>query len=167
MIGTGASAIQFVPQIQPKRDRAAPLPAHGAVGHAALGPRLTKVEHLLFKHLPFTQRLARAGIYWAREAMVIGMAGEPRLLKGLQLLGQALHPPLDQGPASCASKVTPGYTIGCKRILISNDYLQSLDRPNVEVVGVGPRARCAATSSSAPTAPSARSTRSSSGPAST
>ena len=98
--------------------------------------KLTQAEHLLFKYLPFTQRLARAGIYWARESMVIGMAGEPRLLKGLQLLAKRFIRRSISDPALRA-KVTPDYTIGCKRILISNDYLPSLDQPNVDVITCG------------------------------
>jgi cation diffusion facilitator CzcD-associated flavoprotein CzcO len=136
VIGTGASAIQFVPQIQPRVEelhlfqRTAPW----------IMPRfdrdITKLEHFLFKHLPFTQRLARAGIYWAREALVIGMAGEPRLLKGLQLLAKRFirRSITDR---DLRRKVTPSYTIGCKRILISDDYLESLDQPNVELVTSG------------------------------
>src|SRR5258705_5013083 len=136
VVGTGASAIQFVPQIQPQVSelhlfqRTAPW----------IMPRfdrdLTKVEHFLFKHLPFTQRLARAGIYWARESMVIGMAGEPRLLKGLQLLGKRFIRRSIKD-RELRRKVTPDYTIGCKRILISGDYLESLDKPNVELVSAG------------------------------
>jgi cation diffusion facilitator CzcD-associated flavoprotein CzcO len=136
VVGTGASAIQFVPQIQPDVaelhlfQRTAPW----------VMPRfdrdLTKLEHFLFKHLPFTQRIARAGIYWARESMVIGMAGEPRLLKGLQLLAKRFIRRSIKDRA-LRRKVTPGYTIGCKRILVSNDYLPSLDEPNVELIGSG------------------------------
>jgi cyclohexanone monooxygenase len=68
--------------------------------------------------------------------MVIGMAGEPRLLKGLQLLAKRFIRRSIKD-RDLRRKVTPSYTIGCKRILISNDYLQSLDRPNVELVGSG------------------------------
>jgi cation diffusion facilitator CzcD-associated flavoprotein CzcO len=136
VVGTGASAIQFVPQIQPRVQelhlfqRTAPW----------IMPRfdrdITRVEHFLFKHLPLTQRLARAGIYWARESMVVGMAGEPRLLKGLQLLAKRFIKK-SISDRELRRKVTPDYTIGCKRILISNDYLPSLDKPNVELVPSG------------------------------
>jgi cation diffusion facilitator CzcD-associated flavoprotein CzcO len=136
VVGTGASAIQFVPQIQPHVSelhlfqRTAPW----------IMPRfdrdITRVEHFLFKHLPFTQRLARAGIYWAREGMVIGMAGEPRLLKGLQLLAKRFIR-RSVKDREVRRKVTPDYTIGCKRILISGDYLPALDEPNVELIGSG------------------------------
>jgi cation diffusion facilitator CzcD-associated flavoprotein CzcO len=68
--------------------------------------------------------------------MVIGMAGEPRLLKGLQLLAKRFLRRSIKDPG-LRRKVTPSYTIGCKRILISNDYLASLDKPNVDVITSG------------------------------
>jgi cation diffusion facilitator CzcD-associated flavoprotein CzcO len=136
VIGTGASAIQFVPQIQPKVKELHLFQRTAPWVMPRFDRRFTRVEKLLFKHLPFTQRLARAGIYWARESMVIGMAGEPRLLKGLQLLARRFIRRAISD-LELRRKVTPDYTIGCKRILISNDYLPSLDQPNVELIAEG------------------------------
>jgi cation diffusion facilitator CzcD-associated flavoprotein CzcO len=136
VIGTGASAIQFVPQIQPRVKELHLFQRTAPWVMARFDRDLTKVEHLLFEYLPFTQRLARAGIYWSRESMVIGMAGEPRLLKGLQLLAKRFIRKSVKDP-ELRRKVTPSYTIGCKRILISNDYFASLDRPNVDVITSG------------------------------
>jgi cation diffusion facilitator CzcD-associated flavoprotein CzcO len=96
----------------------------------------SRAEHWLFRHLPFTQRLARAGIYWTREALVIGLAGRPQLLKGMQLLGKRFIARSIRD-RELRRKVTPDYTIGCKRILISNDYLPALDQPNVELITAG------------------------------
>ena len=66
----------------------------------------------------------------------------------------------------CGAKLTPTDPMGCKRILMSNDWYQALQLPQVEVVTDADRARCGRTRSSPPTAPSARSTRSCSAPAS-
>jgi cation diffusion facilitator CzcD-associated flavoprotein CzcO len=136
VIGTGASAIQFVPEIQPRVQQLHLFQRTAPWIMPRFDRRITGVEHWLFKHLPFTQRLARAGIYWARESMVVGMAGEPRLLKGLQLLARRFIS-RSISDRELRRKVTPSYTIGCKRILISGDYLESLDNPNVELVPSG------------------------------
>src|SRR3954451_7928076 len=136
VVGTGASAIQFVPQIQPKVSDLHLFQRTPPWVMPRFDRDITRVEHFLFKHLPFTQRIARAAIYWAREGMVIGMAGEPRLLKGLQLLAKRFIRRSISDP-ELRRKVTPDYTIGCKRILISNDYLPALDKPNVELVPAG------------------------------
>jgi cation diffusion facilitator CzcD-associated flavoprotein CzcO len=136
VIGTGASAIQFVPQIQPKVSALHLFQRTAPWVMPRVDREFTRAEKLLFKRLPFTQRLARAAIYWSREAMVIGMAGEPRLLKGLQLLAKRFIRRSIKDPA-LRDKVTPSYTIGCKRILISSDYLPSLDQPNIELITSG------------------------------
>ena len=133
VIGTGASAIQFVPQIQPRVKELHLFQRTAPWVMPRFDREFTRAEKWLFKHLPFTQRLARAGIYWSRESMVIGMAGEPRLLKGLQLLARRFIRRSISDP-ELRRKVTPNYTIGCKRILISSDYLPSLDKPNVDLI---------------------------------
>jgi cation diffusion facilitator CzcD-associated flavoprotein CzcO len=136
VVGTGASSIQFLPQIQPKVKELHLFQRTPPWVMPRFDRDLTRAEHLLFKHLPFTQRLARAGIYWSRESMVIGMAWNPKLLKGLQLLGKRFIR-RSISDRETRRKVTPDYTIGCKRILISNDYLPALDKPNVEVIASG------------------------------
>jgi cation diffusion facilitator CzcD-associated flavoprotein CzcO len=136
VIGTGASAIQFVPQIQP------------AVGKLHVFQRtppwimprwdraFSGLERFLFRHLPLTQRLARNGIYWGREGFVIGFAHQPRLMKVAELVARRYLAAQVPDP-ELRAKLTPSYTIGCKRILISDDYLPALGQPNVELVTGG------------------------------
>ncbi|RKP45212.1 flavin-containing monooxygenase [Trinickia fusca] len=136
VIGTGASAIQFVPQIAPH------------VAHLALFQRtppwimpkpdraISTAERWLFEHLPFTQRLARTGLYWLLESRALGFSVHPGIMKALQKLAlRHLHRQIPD--AMLRGILTPGYTLGCKRVLISNDYYPSLMRENVEVVTDG------------------------------
>ena len=133
VIGTGASAIQFVPQIQP------------VVGHLTVFQRtppwivprpdrpFKRWERWMFRHSSLVMRLSRARIYWSRELMVFMFAKQPRLAK--YATSPALHHLEDQVPdPELRAKLTPGYTLGCKRVLLSNDYLPALSRPNVELV---------------------------------
>ncbi|MET0397386.1 MAG: NAD(P)/FAD-dependent oxidoreductase, partial [Longimicrobiaceae bacterium] len=134
-IGTGASAIQFVPRIQPQVarlyvfQRTPPwiLPRHDR----ALGER----EQRLFRRFPAAQRLARGIIYLAREAMVPGFRhpGAMRLAERVALwhLRRSVPDP------ALRARLTPDWTLGCKRVLISSDYLPALARPNVELVTEG------------------------------
>ncbi|WP_280439372.1 flavin-containing monooxygenase [Nocardia cyriacigeorgica] len=136
IIGTGASAIQIVPAIAPK------------VGHLDvyqrtapwLLPRLDrpylKAEQLAFKYIPGVQRLSRAAIYAARETQVVGLAKFPALMQGFELLAKAKLRYEIRDP-ELRAKVTPDFRIGCKRMLISNDYYPALDRDNVDVVTDG------------------------------
>ncbi|MEA2493281.1 MAG: hypothetical protein QOJ29_1192 [Thermoleophilaceae bacterium] len=132
VIGTGASAIQFVPQIQPD---VAQLHLFQRTPPWIM-PRpdrpLTKFERRLYRRFPATQIAMRNGIYWGREMFAIPMLHHRlsriiELLAGRHLKRQVKNPEL-------RAKLTPDYSPGCKRILVSNDYLPSLDNPNVELV---------------------------------
>ncbi len=131
-IGTGASAIQFVPEIAPLVERlhvfqrTPPwiLPRRDR----RLGPR----EHALYRRLPVAQRLARAAIYCAREAVVPSFRHPPLMALHARMARRHLEASIPD-PALRA-RLTPDYTIGCKRILLSNHYLPALMRENVELV---------------------------------
>ncbi|MGS1000682.1 flavin-containing monooxygenase [Burkholderia glumae] len=133
VIGTGASAIQFVPQIAPR------------VANLTLFQRtppwimpkpdrpLSRFEQWLFRTLPFTQKLARTSRYWLLESRVLGFAIHPALMKNVQRLAER-HIRRQIADPALRATVTPNYTLGCKRVLISNDYYPALTRANVEVV---------------------------------
>lgn len=136
VVGTGASAIQFVPRIVKQ------------VAHLDLyqrtppwvAPRMdrptTAVERALYSRVPAVQKLARAAIYGSRELVAGAMTYEPRLLKGVELAARAHLRRAVKDP-ELRRKLTPSYAIGCKRILISNDYYPAVARPNVDVITAG------------------------------
>jgi cation diffusion facilitator CzcD-associated flavoprotein CzcO len=136
VIGTGASAIQFVPQIaaqvaqldlyqrtppwiMPKADRA-----------------VKPFERWLFRHLPFTQALLRAGRYWMLEARAFAFTVRPALMKTAQKAALR-HLRRQVADHRLRAALTPDYTLGCKRILISNDYYPALSRANVALHTAG------------------------------
>ena len=136
VVGTGASAIQFVPQIAgrvkqlhlfqrtppwvlPKPDR-----------------RISKLERRLFKRLPALQRAYRQWIYWKLESRVLGFTVHPNILKAAQVIGHR-HINRSIDDPELRRKLTPNYTIGCKRILMANDYYPALNRDNVDVITGG------------------------------
>jgi cation diffusion facilitator CzcD-associated flavoprotein CzcO len=132
-IGTGASAIQFVPAIAPKVaalhvfQRTAPW----VVRHT--NRRITRLERRLFRRLPALQRATRAGVYVGRELLVLGFVKNPRLMRVVERVART-HLRAQVPDPELRAKVTPDYTIGCKRILPSNDWYPALARPNVELV---------------------------------
>jgi cation diffusion facilitator CzcD-associated flavoprotein CzcO len=94
--------------------------------------KLTRFERALYRRLPATQRLMRQGICWARELFAI-----PLLRASLsRMIGVVARRHLRRQvrDAELRAKLTPSYAPGCKRILVSNDYLPALGQPNVEVV---------------------------------
>ncbi|MCW4355135.1 NAD(P)/FAD-dependent oxidoreductase [Hoyosella sp. YIM 151337] len=133
VIGTGASAIQIVPAIAPD---VAHLDVYQRTAPWVL-PRFDRpyfgIERWALRHVPGLQRLARAGIYAARETQVVGLAKAPKLMAGLQALAQGMIYAQIRNP-ELRAKVTPDFRIGCKRMLISNAYYPALDRENVDLV---------------------------------
>lgn len=132
VIGTGASAIQFVPAIQPKVKKLYLFQRTPPWIIPRQDRAISDFEKKLFRQFPFTQYLMRMLIYWIREIYVIYFRNPwvmniNRFIAVNHLKRAILDPKLRE-------KLTPNYVIGCKRILISNDYLPSLAQPNVEVV---------------------------------
>ncbi|MEH3055187.1 MAG: NAD(P)/FAD-dependent oxidoreductase [Patulibacter minatonensis] len=136
VIGTGASAIQFVPELQKE------------VGELKLFQRTppwllprpeyktSRLRRGLFKRLPVLQRLGRTYLYWTHEAYVIGFTRRPQVMKIPQILAKR-HINRSIKDPELRAKVTPNFTIGCKRILLSSNYFPALAKPNVEVIAAG------------------------------
>ncbi|GHJ48650.1 Baeyer-Villiger monooxygenase [Catellatospora sp. TT07R-123] len=132
VVGTGASAIQFVPRIAPAVARLTLLQRTPAWVLPRRDRRLTALERTVYRHVPGARRLARAAIYWARE-----LQGTAFLRPALMRFGQAMarrHLRRAVPDPVLRERLTPRYTMGCKRVLLSNDYYPALNRKNVEVV---------------------------------
>ena len=132
VVGTGASAIQFVPEIQPRVERLYVFQRTPPWIVPRNDRGLTRVERGLFRRFPLVQRAARSSIYLFRELYLLGFR-HPWLARRVESLARR-HLKLSVPDPSLRAKLTPDYRIGCKRILISNDYLPALTRANVEVV---------------------------------
>jgi cation diffusion facilitator CzcD-associated flavoprotein CzcO len=133
VIGTGASAIQIVPELQKTAghldvyQRTAPyvLPRNDR----AYG----RLERLALRRVPGLQRLYRTAIYWGREGYVPGFTLQPKLAWPARKMALAN---LAKGVADpeLRARLTPTFEIGCKRILISNSYYPAIASDNVELV---------------------------------
>jgi len=133
VIGTGASAIQFVPEIAGKvgqldlYQRTAPWVLPKADRH------ISRAERRLYRRFPALQRAYRRGIYLFLELFVYRVITGRRLGKlfekaGLKNLESGVKNPEKR------RKLTPDYELGCKRILMSNIYYPALDQPSSDVV---------------------------------
>ncbi|HEU0023731.1 MAG TPA: NAD(P)/FAD-dependent oxidoreductase [Thermoleophilaceae bacterium] len=137
VIGTGASAIQFVPEIQPRVGRLHVFQRTAPWVMPRPDRPLTDVEQRIYRRLPTAQLAMRAAIYWARETFVM-MFRHPRLGKLAERMAlRHLHAQV-QDP-ELRRKVTPSFAIGCKRILPSDEWYPAITQPNVEVVTDGIR----------------------------
>ena len=136
VIGTGASAIQIVPAIQPKVAQLAvfqrtppwvqPKPDYAVPG----------ALKAVFERAPITQKALRDGLYWLLEGLALGFVVDPRLMRprekmALRYLAESVPDPV------LRETLTPRYSMGCKRVLFTNDWYPALQRPNVELVTQG------------------------------
>lgn len=133
VIGTGASAIQVVPElagqveqltvfqrtppwILPRRDRPA-----------------SPLSRWFDERVPWLRGLHRRWLYWSAEARAIPLASFPRLLVHPQRKAKAFLKKCIKDPR-LRYKLVPDYALGCKRVLKSDDYYEAISRDNVELV---------------------------------
>ena len=137
VIGTGCSAAQLIPEIQPRVKRLLVFQRTPAWTFPRLNRRITRLERSLYRRLPGLQKAARARQYLYRESIAFGLQRPVRMraLEALMRLRLRRHVP----DPVLRAKLTPTYRIGCKRIVVSDDYHRALTRPNVEVVTTGIR----------------------------
>ncbi len=135
VIGTGASAIQFVPEIQPDVERLHVFQRSAPWVIPHRNRPMRRWEHALYRAFPPAQLAMRAGIYWARESFVLQFRHRwiGKLLERIPIahMKKAIEDP------ELRRKLTPDYSIGCKRILPTDEWYPALAKPNVEVIASG------------------------------
>ena len=136
VIGTGASAVQFVPELQPKAERLLVFQRSAPWIIPRLDRVTTEVERRLIRRVPVVGKAMRAAYYSMIEGFgLVGFVNNKfrypyELLGRYQLRRQVRDPELRR-------KLTPDYMIGCKRAIFSDDWFPALTRPNVDVVTTG------------------------------
>ena len=134
VIGTGASAVQVVPSIADEVE-------HLAVYQrtpAWVVPKRDKVYSVRYKRwlrrFPALLRVSRFLKYWLSELMGPIVFLDSEWLSSLGKKGSQLHLKAQVKDPELRKKLMPSFQFGCKRILISDDYWSSFERPNVELV---------------------------------
>ena len=133
VLGTGASAVQFVPRIQPEVERLLVFQRTPPWIVPRFDRPTSRFERRLYRRFPGIQRAIRGITYALVESLGLVIFVNRRLSAPFHALGrwqlrrQVPDPELRR-------KLTPDYTIGCKRAVLSDDYLPALTRENVEVI---------------------------------
>lgn len=135
VIGTGASAIQFIPQVQPLAkelivfQRTAPWVLPKADMDLS-----DKAKGLIGKY-PVIQETWRKSIVQILNGVNFGLRN-PKILKPINVLSRQLLR-LQIKDAKLRKDVTPNFDIGCKRLLFANNYYPTLQQDNVKLVPHG------------------------------
>ncbi len=133
VIGTGASAIQIIPEIVPIVSR---LTVYQRSPPWVLPRRDRAVSPTMkwaYAHVPGLLRLVRAWQYWTAETTAMGLVYKPKLM-GIGQKASAAYKEREIADPTLRLKLNPFYTLGCKRILLSDDFYSTMTRPNVELV---------------------------------
>ena len=133
VIGTGASAIQIIPKI-------APIVGHLDVYQRTAPyviPRLDRSyfgwERAALRNVPGLRRVVRGQDWFFRELQVPGLTRNENFMAPIKALALGMLRVQVRDP-ELREKLTPKFTIGCKRMLISNTYFPAIARDNVDLV---------------------------------
>ncbi len=132
VIGTGASAVQVIPAIQPEVGELVVVQRTPAWVLPRFDHEVPDWRKRLYARVPFTQRMVRALLHLRHETLFIPFR-HARVRRALEVLlrwnlrRQVRDPALRRALA-------PDYGIGCKRLLLSDDYYPALTQPNVRLV---------------------------------
>ncbi len=134
-IGTGASAIQFVPEIQPHVAKLRLFQRTPPWVLPRANPRIPKRWQRRFERYPWLQRTLRRVVFSFLEAFHVAFT-HPRLMSLTERRARR-HIAAQVSDPALRERLTPNYRLGCKRILGSNDWYPAISQPNVEVVTSG------------------------------
>ncbi|MGH9139292.1 MAG: flavin-containing monooxygenase [Acidimicrobiales bacterium] len=136
VIGTGASAVQFVPHVQKQAAQLHLFQRTPAWVLPHINRRMTRLEKRLFRRLPLAQKGLRFGIYAGTETVSVALTRWPILTNFIRL-GALLFLRTQVRDRDKRRKLTPNYRPGCKRLLPSEGFYAAVDKPNVGVVTDG------------------------------
>jgi cation diffusion facilitator CzcD-associated flavoprotein CzcO len=138
VIGTGASAIQTVPNIQPIVEHLTVFQRTPPWVMPHRDRPISDFERRMYRRFPALQRIVRQGVYLSREMLVPGFVSNPKLMRLPQRVAQR-HLEKNVTDPDLRARLMPSYSFGCKRVLPSNEWYPALMKPNVSVVTEGIR----------------------------
>ncbi|MGE2833332.1 flavin-containing monooxygenase [Mycobacterium sp. SMC-4] len=132
-IGTGASAIQFVPAVQSQVKKLTLLQRTPAWVFPKPDWDISERSKRALARFPVLMRLIRFGTWLFLDAFTTAALRSPRFARAVSVLGR-LHIRWRIKDAAMRKALTPRYAVACKRLGFSNDYYPALAQPNIELV---------------------------------
>lgn len=134
VIGTGASAIQFVPEIAGAAARVDVYQRTAPYLMPRRNPVYPQAVKTAIRRIPGLQQLRRYGMWGVMETFILGYSKAPVVKSAIKLWSTSFMRLQLRGDRRLRKQVWPDHDFGCKRLLFSSSYLPALRRPNVEVV---------------------------------
>ncbi len=134
VIGTGASAVQVIPAIAPECGKLSVFQRTPAWVVPKRDKRYSEGEKQFYARHPWALRASRALKYWTSELLGPLLFLDAPRLSAIGEAGSMRHLRQQVRDPELRKKLTPSFQFGCKRILISDEYWASFERPNVELI---------------------------------
>jgi cation diffusion facilitator CzcD-associated flavoprotein CzcO len=138
VIGTGASAVQFVPEIAPQVKQLYLFQRSAGWVIPKMDRPYSKLERALLTNVPSLHSADRQRIFWFIEFLASALqrssALKNRVAKAIFTTANRIMMRTQLRDPVLRQKLSPDSPLGCKRTLLSNKWLPALARPNVEVV---------------------------------
>ena len=133
VIGTGASAVQIIPELVKQADFVKVFQRTAGWVLPRMDLPIPAAAQELFAKVPATQQLARQALYWGHEVSATAMVWDTPLTGLVARLGRA-HLRRQVKDPWLRRQLTPDFTPGCKRMLVSSDYYPALQRDNCKLI---------------------------------
>lgn len=133
VLGTGASAVQFVPQIQKQASRVTVLQRTASWVMPKPDWKISPAEKRLLRTFPFLAKVARWTMWAPMDVFLLAATRHPKIARMFGIVGR-MHLRRHIKDPQLRRDLTPDYAPTCKRLGFSNDYVQAFAKPNVELV---------------------------------
>lgn len=133
VVGTGASAVQLIPELVKVADKVTVFQRTPGWILPRMDYRSPNWHKSLFKRLPAAQSLMRRALFWGHESMAFSFIWSTPMTRVVERISSAF---LRQQVKDkwLRRQLTPDFTIGCKRVLMTSDYYPALQQPNCKLI---------------------------------
>ncbi|MCB9659555.1 MAG: NAD(P)/FAD-dependent oxidoreductase [Sandaracinaceae bacterium] len=133
VIGTGASAVQIIPELVKRAEHVKVFQRTPGWVLPRANYRVPERVKALFRRRPSAQQAVRDALFWGHESMALSIIWTSPLTHVTERVARQ-HLQRQVKDPWLRRQLTPNYRIGCKRVLLSNDYYPALQRPNCKLV---------------------------------
>ncbi|MFE3442767.1 flavin-containing monooxygenase [Nocardia sp. NPDC059180] len=133
VVGTGASAVQIVPELVRQAETVKVFQRTPGWVLPRVNRPTNELTKQLYRRLPVTESLARQGWFWGHESVALGVVWNTPLTRVVESVAK-LHLRTQVRDPWLRRQLTPDFRAGCKRLLMTSDFYPALQRANCTLV---------------------------------
>ncbi|MEU1980788.1 NAD(P)/FAD-dependent oxidoreductase [Nocardia sp. NPDC019395] len=133
VIGTGASAVQIIPELVRKAEAVKVFQRTPGWVLPRVNRRTGTLAKEIYRQVPGAEALARQAWFYGHESVALGVVWNTPLTRVVEMVGRAQLRRQVKDPW-LRRQLTPDFRAGCKRLLMSDDYYPALQRDNCKLI---------------------------------